>query len=76
MGSWTGQVCFSCGLMEWCLNLLLFLFVMQEDIAHEAHTGKIYRSSYVDKHGRTVLVMRPSCQVSSDNSPDFLSCDL
>ncbi|KAJ6730382.1 hypothetical protein OIU85_021204 [Salix viminalis] len=35
-----------------------------EDIAHEAHTGKIYRSSYVDKHGRTVLVMRPSCQNS------------
>lgn len=35
-----------------------------EDIAYEAETGKIYRSNYVDKHGRTVLVMRPSCQNS------------
>ncbi|KAJ8771603.1 hypothetical protein K2173_026780 [Erythroxylum novogranatense] len=33
-----------------------------EEIAHEAETGKIYRSNYMDKHGRTVLVMRPSCQ--------------
>ncbi|GMI77232.1 hypothetical protein like AT1G22180 [Hibiscus trionum] len=35
-----------------------------EEVAHEAETGKIYRSNYVDKHGRTVLVMRPSCQNS------------
>ncbi|RDX62459.1 Random slug protein 5, partial [Mucuna pruriens] len=35
-----------------------------EDVAHEAETGKIYRSSYIDKHGRTVLVMRPSHQNS------------
>lgn len=35
-----------------------------EDIAHEAETGKIYRSNYFDKHGRAVLVMRPSCQNS------------
>lgn len=40
---------------------------MQEDVAHEAETGKIYRSNYIDKHGRTVLVMRPSRQVSSEN---------
>ncbi|KAB2083027.1 hypothetical protein ES319_A05G237400v1 [Gossypium barbadense] len=33
-----------------------------EEVAHEAETGKIYRSNYIDKHGRTVLVMRPSCQ--------------
>ncbi|KAL5982133.1 hypothetical protein ACLOJK_016202 [Asimina triloba] len=33
-----------------------------DDIAHEAETGKIYRSDYVDKYGRTVLIMRPSCQ--------------
>ncbi|KDP20223.1 hypothetical protein JCGZ_09855 [Jatropha curcas] len=33
-----------------------------EEVAREAETGKIYRSNYVDKHGRTVLVMRPSCQ--------------
>ncbi|KAI4389789.1 hypothetical protein MLD38_001973 [Melastoma candidum] len=31
-----------------------------EDIAHEAETGKIYRTDYIDKHGRTALVMRPS----------------
>ncbi|KAL5559041.1 hypothetical protein UlMin_035252 [Ulmus minor] len=33
-----------------------------EDVALEAETGKIYRSNYIDKHGRTVLVMRPSFQ--------------
>ncbi|MED6132880.1 hypothetical protein PIB30_022959 [Stylosanthes scabra] len=35
-----------------------------EDVAQEAETGKIYRTDYVDKHGRTVLVMRPSRQNS------------
>ncbi|KAJ4701298.1 Random slug 5 [Melia azedarach] len=35
-----------------------------DEIAHEAETGKIYRSNYIDKCGRTVLVMRPSCQNS------------
>ncbi|CAK9174267.1 unnamed protein product [Ilex paraguariensis] len=35
-----------------------------DEVAHEAETGKIYRSNYVDKHRRTVLVMRPSCQNS------------
>ncbi|KAF2291520.1 hypothetical protein GH714_025092 [Hevea brasiliensis] len=33
-----------------------------EEVAREAETGKIYRTNYIDKHGRTVLVMRPSCQ--------------
>ncbi|KAK9162920.1 hypothetical protein Syun_003822 [Stephania yunnanensis] len=33
-----------------------------EEVAHEAETGKIYRSNFKDKHGRPVLVMRPSCQ--------------
>ncbi|KAK1287348.1 Patellin-3 [Acorus calamus] len=33
-----------------------------DDISYEAETGKIYRSNYIDKHGRTVLVMRPGCQ--------------
>lgn len=33
-----------------------------DEVAHEAETGKIYRSNYLDKHGRTVLVMRPGCQ--------------
>ncbi|KAG7981012.1 hypothetical protein I3843_05G211200 [Carya illinoinensis] len=35
-----------------------------EEVAHEAETGKIYRSTSIDKHGRTVLVMRPSRQNS------------
>ncbi|XP_038703074.1 phosphatidylinositol transfer protein 3-like [Tripterygium wilfordii] len=33
-----------------------------EEIACEAETGKIYRTNFIDKHGRSVLVMRPSCQ--------------
>ncbi|XP_058085512.1 uncharacterized protein LOC131232984 [Magnolia sinica] len=33
-----------------------------EDVAHEAQTGKIYRSNYTDKFGRSVLVMKPGCQ--------------
>lgn len=33
-----------------------------EDIAHEAETGKIYRANYLDKFGRSVLVMRPGFQ--------------
>ncbi|KAI3672410.1 hypothetical protein L6452_38498 [Arctium lappa] len=35
-----------------------------EHISTEAETGKIYRSSYMDKNGRTVLVMRPRFQNS------------
>ncbi|KAI3460010.1 hypothetical protein Pfo_016673 [Paulownia fortunei] len=35
-----------------------------DDVAVEAETGKIYRSSYKDKYGRPVLVMRPRCQNS------------
>ncbi|MFQ6662829.1 hypothetical protein Gotur_030551 [Gossypium turneri] len=46
-----------------------------EEVAHEAETGKIYRSNYIDKHGRTVLVMRPSCQVPSDFLAFYL-CNL
>lgn len=33
-----------------------------DDVASEAETGKIYRSNYTDKCGRSVLVMRPRCQ--------------
>ncbi|CAN8312904.1 unnamed protein product [Cochlearia groenlandica] len=33
-----------------------------EEIAREAETGKIYRANCTDNYGRSVLVMRPSCQ--------------
>nr|KAJ0202180.1 hypothetical protein LSAT_V11C600336930 [Lactuca sativa] len=35
-----------------------------EHVAAEAETGKIYRSSFTDKKGRVVLVMRPKFQNS------------
>ncbi|XP_071737732.1 uncharacterized protein [Rutidosis leptorrhynchoides] len=35
-----------------------------EHVAAEAETGKIYRSSFMDKQGRSILVMRPRCQNS------------
>ncbi|CAN8246849.1 unnamed protein product [Cochlearia groenlandica] len=38
--------------------------ILWEDIADEAETGKIYRSSCVDKRGRPVLIMRPSVENS------------
>ncbi|XP_071693177.1 uncharacterized protein [Rutidosis leptorrhynchoides] len=39
--------------------------IQWEHIAAEAETGKIYRSSYKDKNGRVVLVMRPRFQNST-----------
>ncbi|KAI6689344.1 hypothetical protein NL676_026172 [Syzygium grande] len=45
-----------------------------EDIAHEAETGKIYRSNYIDKHGRTVLVMRPSRQTTKGQIKYLVYC--
>lgn len=38
-----------------------------EDIANEAETGKVYRADYLDKYGRTVLVMRPGFQNTSSS---------
>lgn len=35
------------------------------DIATEAVTGKLYRANFYDKHGRTVLVMRPGLKNTS-----------
>jgi len=39
------------------------LCCMQDDVAHEAETGKIYRTEFHDKQGRTVLIMAPGRQV-------------
>ncbi|KAK6137027.1 hypothetical protein DH2020_029226 [Rehmannia glutinosa] len=36
-----------------------------DEVAKEAETGKIYRANYFDKHGRTVLMMRPGFQNSN-----------
>ncbi|WVZ73628.1 hypothetical protein U9M48_021913 [Paspalum notatum var. saurae] len=33
-----------------------------DDISDEAVTGKVYRTDFFDKSGRSVLVMRPGCQ--------------
>lgn len=39
--------------------------VKWEEIAKEAETGKIYRANFRDKDGRTVLVMRPGVENTS-----------
>ncbi|WOK92157.1 phosphatidylinositol transfer protein 3 [Canna indica] len=36
--------------------------ILWDEVAHEAETGKIYRSIYHDKYGRSILVMRPGRQ--------------
>ncbi|CAM6116131.1 unnamed protein product [Calypogeia fissa] len=37
-----------------------------EDVAKEAETGKVYRASFSDKWGGTVIIMRPGNQNTSD----------
>ncbi|GFP92320.1 peptidyl-prolyl cis-trans isomerase fkbp43 [Phtheirospermum japonicum] len=44
----------------------------EDDVAVEAETGKIYRSSYKEKYGRSVLVMRPRCQAKKGTGFDDL----
>jgi len=48
--------------------------LIQEEVADEAKTGLMYKPNYHDKYGRSVLVMRPSLQVSSENHFQSLSC--
>ncbi|XP_031391890.1 phosphatidylinositol transfer protein 3-like [Punica granatum] len=43
-----------------------------EDVAQEAETGKIYRASYCDKLGRTVLVMRPGFQNTNSSKGQIM----
>ncbi|XP_038899982.1 phosphatidylinositol transfer protein 3-like isoform X2 [Benincasa hispida] len=38
--------------------------IQWDEVAHEAETGKVYCANYNDRHGRTVLVMRPCRQNS------------
>ncbi|XP_051149061.1 uncharacterized protein LOC127263841 isoform X2 [Andrographis paniculata] len=44
-----------------------------DDVAQEAATGKLYRANYVDKHGRTVIIMRPGQQHPS-SVKDQIKC--
>ncbi|KAL5704604.1 hypothetical protein ACHQM5_023007 [Ranunculus cassubicifolius] len=39
------------------------------EVAHEGETGKVYRANFHDRHGRTVLILRPGKQntTSADN---------
>ncbi|OVA07017.1 CRAL-TRIO domain [Macleaya cordata] len=32
------------------------------EVAHEGETGKVYRANFHDRHGRTVLILRPGMQ--------------
>ncbi|KAH9626472.1 hypothetical protein KSS87_006432 [Heliosperma pusillum] len=50
------------------LSLIISGTAVQEDVAFEAETGKVYRSASVDKKGRPVIVMRP-CRQNSSNIP-------
>lgn len=38
--------------------------IQWDEVAHEAETGKVYCANYNDRHGRTVIVMRPCRQNS------------
>lgn len=44
-------------------SALLACLCLQEDIAVEAETGKVYRTTYHDKLGRPVLIMKVANQV-------------
>lgn len=37
----------------------------QREVANEGETGKVYRASFRDRSGRTVLILRPGMQVLS-----------
>uniref|UniRef100_A0A453H904 CRAL-TRIO domain-containing protein n=2 Tax=Aegilops tauschii subsp. strangulata TaxID=200361 RepID=A0A453H904_AEGTS len=43
------------------------------DVSVEAEMGKMYRATFTDKEGRTVVIMRPAKQVSSHR---YLTCSL
>lgn len=36
---------------------------LQNEVTVEGETGKVYRASFHDRHGRTVLILRPGKQV-------------
>jgi len=38
--------------------------ICQQEVAMEGETGKLYRASFRDRQGRSVLILRPGMQVS------------
>lgn len=45
------------------LLVLLTILYGQPDVSLEGETGKVYRANFRDRHGRTVLILRPAMQV-------------
>jgi len=39
------------------------LTAFQPDVSVEAETGKMYKASFQDREGRTVIIMRPTKEV-------------
>lgn len=37
---------------------------MQHEVAGEGETGKLFRADFHDRHGRTVLILKPGLQVT------------
>lgn len=58
------------------VSLVVSLVIVQDEVAGEAATGKMYRSNYSDKHGRPVIVMRPNRQVSSETCFFLCICSI
>lgn len=42
---------------------LVYGFYCQNEVAYEGETGKLFRAGFHDRHGRTVLILRPGLQV-------------
>ena len=60
---------FSCGTfasvvghVKFALSILPY-FYHQSEVASEGETGKVFRANFHDRHGRTVLILRPGKQV-------------
>lgn len=55
---------------------IVSLVIVQDEVAGEGTTGKMYKSNYSDKHGRPVIVMTPSRQVSSETCFFLCICSI
>jgi hypothetical protein len=52
---------------KWTDVPLIVSFLFQPDVSAEAETGKMYRASFPDRVGKTVVVMRPAKQVRAQH---------